>query len=156
MSLLTDPRLNRDYPSKVLQALIHSEDPHYLVRTYIRTAKPLLTEPDDIDAYTIALAESSLMEAWLYQLSFFEASDTRERLICKILDWCLTRKPLSLQSCSNSPPPQRNRDSRPSKTCWRSPSRSMSSLWFMHMRSTRRPPYRFPLFPSSRTWYACV
>ena len=153
MSLLTDPRLNRDYPSKVLQALIHSEDPHYLVRTYIRTAKPLLTEPDDIDAYTIALAESSLMEAWLYQRSFSEASDTRKRLIDKILDWCLTRKPsLFLRSCSNSMlRTQRNHDSRHSQICWRSPSRSTSSLSCMHMRLIRRPPCRLPRYPSSRT-----
>ncbi|RDX45813.1 hypothetical protein OH76DRAFT_1407591 [Lentinus brumalis] len=93
VSLLSDARLNRDYTSKVLQALSHTKDPHYLIRTFVRTAKPLLTEPDDIDAYAIALSESSLMEAWLYQRSFSEASDTRKRLIEKILDWCLTPKP---------------------------------------------------------------
>ncbi|EJF59559.1 hypothetical protein DICSQDRAFT_181898 [Dichomitus squalens LYAD-421 SS1] len=90
VSILSDARLNRDYTSKVIEALSLSEDSHALIRRYIRTAKPLLTEPDDIDAYTIALAESSLLEAWSYQRSFSEASDTRERLIRKILDWCLT------------------------------------------------------------------
>ncbi|KAI0754412.1 nuclear pore complex assembly-domain-containing protein [Daedaleopsis nitida] len=93
ISLLSDARINKDYTSKVLQALSQSADPHSLIRTFIRTAKPLLTEPDDIDAYAIALAESSLMEAWSYQRSFPEASDTRKRLIRKVLDWCLTSKP---------------------------------------------------------------
>ncbi|KAI0355998.1 hypothetical protein OH77DRAFT_1589487 [Trametes cingulata] len=93
VSLLSDKRLNRDYPSKILQALALAEDASTLIRTYVRTANPLLTEPDDIDAYAIALAESSLMEAWMYQRSFSEVSDTRKRLVQKILDWCLTPKP---------------------------------------------------------------
>ena len=92
MSILSDARLNRDYTSKVIQALSLSGDSHTLIRRYIRTVKPLLTEPDDIDAYTIALAESSLLEAWSYQRSFSEVSDTRKRLVRKILDWCLTRE----------------------------------------------------------------
>ncbi|KAJ8462478.1 hypothetical protein ONZ51_g10881 [Trametes cubensis] len=93
VSLLSDARLNRDYPSKTLQALSLSEDASTLIRTYVRTANPLLTEPDDIDAYAIALAESSLMEAWTYQRSFSETDETRRRLIRKLLDWSLTPKP---------------------------------------------------------------
>ncbi|CDO70550.1 hypothetical protein BN946_scf184579.g6 [Trametes cinnabarina] len=93
VSLLSDARLNREYPSKIIQALSLAEDANALIRTYIRTANPLLTEPDDIDAYTIALAESSLMEAWMYQRSFSEVSDTRKRLVRKILDWSLSPKP---------------------------------------------------------------
>ncbi|OSC97773.1 hypothetical protein PYCCODRAFT_1398167 [Trametes coccinea BRFM310] len=93
VSLLSDVRLNREYPSKVLQALSLAEDASTLIRTYIRTANPLLTEPDDIDAFAIALAESSLLEAWMYQRSFSEGSETRRRLVRKILDWCLTPKP---------------------------------------------------------------
>ncbi|KAI0828689.1 nuclear pore complex assembly-domain-containing protein [Trametes gibbosa] len=93
VSLLSDARLNRDYPSKILQALSLSENSSALIREYVRTAKPLLTEPDDIDAYTIALAESSLMEAWSYQRSFSEVSETKRRLVRKILDWSLTPKP---------------------------------------------------------------
>lgn len=57
----------------------------------MRTTKPLLTEPDDIDAYSIALAESSLMEAWHYQRTFPEGSSTRTRIIHNIFGWCLTR-----------------------------------------------------------------
>ncbi|KAI0370517.1 hypothetical protein BV20DRAFT_966404 [Pilatotrama ljubarskyi] len=93
VSLLSDKRLNRDYPSKILQALALADDASALIRTYVRSANPLLTEPDDIEAYAIALAESSLMEAWMYQRSFSEASETRKRLVRKILDWCLTPKP---------------------------------------------------------------
>ncbi|KAI8976576.1 nuclear pore complex assembly-domain-containing protein [Trametes punicea] len=93
VSLLSDARLNREYPSKILQALSFADDSSTLIRSYIRTANPLLTEPDDIDTYAIALAESSLMEAWRYQRSFSEASETRKRLIRKILDWCLSPKP---------------------------------------------------------------
>ncbi|KAI0323778.1 hypothetical protein GY45DRAFT_530748 [Cubamyces sp. BRFM 1775] len=93
VSLLSDARLNRDYPSKTLQALSLAEDASTLIRTYVRTANPLLTEPDDIDAYAIALAGSSLLEAWAYQRSFSETDGTRRRLIRKILDWSLTPKP---------------------------------------------------------------
>ncbi|KAI0676405.1 nuclear pore complex assembly-domain-containing protein [Trametes maxima] len=93
VSTLSDRRINRDYPSKILQALSLADNASTLIRTYIRTANPLLTEPDDIDTYTTALAESSLMEAWTYQRTFSEVSQTRKRLIRKILDWCLTPKP---------------------------------------------------------------
>ncbi|KAI9065304.1 hypothetical protein FKP32DRAFT_1590781 [Trametes sanguinea] len=93
VSLLSDVRLNREYPSKVLQALSLAEDASTLIRTYIRTANPLLTEPDDIDAFAIALAESSLLEAWMYQRSFSEGSETRKRLVRKLLDWSLSPKP---------------------------------------------------------------
>ena len=92
VSLLSDARINREHTPKIFEALSLSDDPHSLIRTYIRTAKPVLTQPDDIDAYTIALAESSLMEAWTYQRSFSEVSKTRERLVKKILDWCLSRE----------------------------------------------------------------
>ena len=92
VSILSDARLNRDYTTKVMQALSLAEDPHFLIRSYIRTVKPLLTEPDDIDMYTIALAESNLLEAWSYQRTYSEGDETRKRLICKILDWCLTRE----------------------------------------------------------------
>ncbi|KAL4248555.1 hypothetical protein ABKN59_007840 [Abortiporus biennis] len=95
ISILSDARLNRDYTSKIIQALSLSNSRHDLIRQYVRTAKPLLTEPDDIDAYAIALAESSLMEAWLYQRTFPETDETRPRLIRKILTWCLTPKPRS-------------------------------------------------------------
>ena len=111
MSILSDSRINRDYTTKVFQALSISDDPHTLIRTYVRTAKPCLTEPNDIDTYAIALAESSLMEAWMYQRTFPEINNTRERLVNKILDWCLTRefslvllrRPLYLLRCSKTP-----------------------------------------------------
>ena len=91
MSILSDARLNRDYPSKILQAISLTDDANPLILRYVRTAKPVLTEPIDIDTYTIALAGSSLLEAWQFQRTFPEVSDTRPRLVQKILEWCLSR-----------------------------------------------------------------
>ncbi|THU78889.1 hypothetical protein K435DRAFT_38308, partial [Dendrothele bispora CBS 962.96] len=76
VSLLSDCRLNTDYASKILQAIASAPntDPypsyHPLIVKYIRTAKPLLTEPQDLDTYIIALASSntnSLFDAWQFQ-----------------------------------------------------------------------------------------
>ena len=102
VSILSDARLNRDYVSKILQALSLSSSPASfasgtspataaLVVKYIRSAKPLLTEPDDIDLYALSLAQLSFMDAWTYQKSFPEESGTRERLLGKIVGWCLMR-----------------------------------------------------------------
>ena len=85
-------RLKRDYPSKVIQAISLSDDASPLILKYVRTAKPQLTEPVDIDIYLVALAESSLLEAWQFQRSFPEASEIRQRLLHKILELCLARE----------------------------------------------------------------
>ncbi|KAF8439108.1 nuclear pore complex assembly-domain-containing protein [Boletus edulis BED1] len=115
VSILSDARLNSDYASKILQALALSSSPASfasgtapataaLVVKYVRTAKPLLTEPDDIDLYALSLAQLSFMDAWAYQKSFPEASDTRERLLRKIIGWCLMRACLvSNHSIQNIP-----------------------------------------------------
>ncbi|KAJ6588924.1 nuclear pore complex assembly-domain-containing protein [Mycena capillaripes] len=91
VSILSDARLNTDYASKILQAISLSPNSMPLVLKYVRTAKPLLTEPDDIDLYTVALAESSLFDAWQFQRTFSEQNETRPRLLKKILDWCFSR-----------------------------------------------------------------
>ncbi|KAK7044729.1 ELYS domain-containing protein [Favolaschia claudopus] len=93
VSILSDARLVTDYASKILQAISLSPNSMPLVLKYVRTAKPLLTEPDDIDIYTIALAESSLSGAWAFQRTFNEQNETRPRLLRKILDWCFTSPP---------------------------------------------------------------
>ncbi|KAJ7512744.1 nuclear pore complex assembly-domain-containing protein [Mycena galericulata] len=93
VSILSDARLNTDYASKILQAISLSPQSMALVLKYVRTAKPHLTEPDDLDIYTIALAESSLLEAWQFQRTFSEKNETRPRLLKKILDWCFTPVP---------------------------------------------------------------
>ncbi|KAI9567500.1 nuclear pore complex assembly-domain-containing protein [Boletus coccyginus] len=104
VSILSDARLNRDYVSKILQALALSSSPASfasgtataiatLIVKYVRTAKPLLTEPDDIDLYALSLVQLSFMDAWAYQKSFPEGSDTRERLLAKIVGWCLMPTP---------------------------------------------------------------
>ncbi|KAE9405035.1 hypothetical protein BT96DRAFT_812877, partial [Gymnopus androsaceus JB14] len=93
VSLLSDSRLNQDYSSKILQAIAAAEDvdTHSLIVKYIRTAKPLLTEPDDLDLYLVALAHRSLFEAWQFQRSFNENDPTRSRLFKKMLEWCVSR-----------------------------------------------------------------
>lgn len=65
---------------------------------YIRTCKPLLTEPDDIDIYALSLAETSFLEAWQYQRSFSENDETRPRVLRKLLNWTLSRKNLALKN----------------------------------------------------------
>ncbi|KAL4071405.1 nuclear pore complex assembly-domain-containing protein [Scleroderma yunnanense] len=90
VSILSDSRLNRDYVSKILQALTLDDNPSPLVVKYVRTAKPHLTEPDDIDLYTLSLANSSFLDAWQYQRTFSESSPTRTRLLHKLFEWCLS------------------------------------------------------------------
>lgn len=100
VSILSDVRLNRDYTSKILQAISLFPSPYPLILKYLRTSKPLLTEPDDIELYTVALAESSIGEAWEYQRTFPERSSGRNgpgmraRLLRKIIWWSLERKHL--------------------------------------------------------------
>ncbi|KIK93367.1 hypothetical protein PAXRUDRAFT_34110 [Paxillus rubicundulus Ve08.2h10] len=104
VSILCDARLNRDYVSKILQALSLSSYPASsttgpstataaLIVKYIRTAKPPLTEPDDVDLYVLSLVQTSFMDAWAYQRTFSEESQTRERLLRKIVACCLMPKP---------------------------------------------------------------
>lgn len=92
VSILSDARLNRDYASKILQAISLAPDSTPLILKYVRTAKPLLTEPDDIDLYAIALAELNLLEAWKFQRTFNETDGTRSRLFKKIVEWCISRR----------------------------------------------------------------
>ncbi|XP_006463398.1 hypothetical protein AGABI2DRAFT_120219 [Agaricus bisporus var. bisporus H97] len=93
VSILADARLNRDYASKILHAISLSSDAHALIRRYVRTAKPPLMEPDDIELYALALAESSLLEAWQFQRTFHESNEVRPRLMQKLLEWCVAPKP---------------------------------------------------------------
>ncbi|KXN92140.1 Protein ELYS, partial [Leucoagaricus sp. SymC.cos] len=93
VSILADARLNRDYTSKIIQAISLSQDASRLMRKYVRIAKPPLTEPDDIELYTLALADSSLLEAWQFQRTFHESNEIRPRLLQRILEWCVSPKP---------------------------------------------------------------
>jgi len=63
----------------------------------------MLTEPDDMDTYILALTEDSLMNAWKYQRTFPEKSETRTRLLKKVLEWCFTRELLCFVSCVLDP-----------------------------------------------------
>ncbi|KAK0439448.1 nuclear pore complex assembly-domain-containing protein, partial [Armillaria borealis] len=105
VALLSDSRLNRDYASKIIHALSLSENPTTLILKYVRTAKPLLTEPEDMKLYTLALADSNFFEAWQYQRSFNESDEMRPRLFNALLEWCITRQLLVflLLDCSDTP-----------------------------------------------------
>jgi hypothetical protein len=92
VSLLGDVRLNRDYTSKIIQAISLSDTSTRLLLQYLRTAKPMLTEPDDMDTYILALAEDGFTNAWQYQRTFPEKSEIRTRLTKKVLEWCFSRK----------------------------------------------------------------
>ncbi|KAJ8081676.1 hypothetical protein PM082_007522 [Marasmius tenuissimus] len=95
VSHLSDPRLNRDYASKILQIISQCKDPQpeSLIVKYVRTAKPRLEDPEDINTYTLALAHSNLFEAWQYQRTFSESDPTRERLLKKLIQWCVSPNP---------------------------------------------------------------
>jgi hypothetical protein len=103
VSLLCDVRLNRDYTSKIIEAISLSDASSRLLLQYLRTAKPMLTEPDDMDKYILALAEDSLNDAWQYQRTFPDKSEIRSRLIKKVLEWCFTRMFTSPLAFSQDP-----------------------------------------------------
>jgi hypothetical protein len=57
----------------------------------------MLTEPDDMDTYILALADDNLNSAWQYQRTFPDKSEIRTRLTQKVLEWCFTRKSLCIR-----------------------------------------------------------
>ena len=99
IAILSDCRLNRDHTSKILVALSVSPDSEALIRRYIQTIKPPLVEPLDIEMYTLALADLSVLDAWQYTRSFSESDEMRPRLFKKVLEWAVTRE-VSLNSYS--------------------------------------------------------
>ncbi|KIJ58656.1 hypothetical protein HYDPIDRAFT_178037 [Hydnomerulius pinastri MD-312] len=113
ISILSDARLNRDYVSKILQALSippnttsqsSPSSPHLtpasatLIVRYVQTAKPPLTEPADISLYALSLAHTSFVSALNYARTFHEGSEMKERVWRELVGWCLMRESL-LFSC---------------------------------------------------------
>lgn len=90
--LLSDARIVQDLSSKVLQTLSLAPQPARLLRTYVRTAQPVLEAYDDLAIYLRALMESSLADAWTFQRTFSETTPMRNQLIRTILDCCLIRE----------------------------------------------------------------
>ncbi|PCH35319.1 hypothetical protein WOLCODRAFT_80032, partial [Wolfiporia cocos MD-104 SS10] len=86
VSWLSDPRLVKEHTSKILQAISLADKPYPLIRRYVRVTKPTLTEPDDMDTYVVALADSSINDAWTFLRKFSETSSTRDRLLRKVLE----------------------------------------------------------------------
>ncbi|KAH6915851.1 nuclear pore complex assembly-domain-containing protein [Coprinopsis sp. MPI-PUGE-AT-0042] len=105
ISILSDSRVRREYASKIIQAITLSDQPGALLRKYVRTAKPALVHPPDLIRYTLALAESSLVEAWQFQRTFAETDEARPRLFKKILDWVIypTPQPKALKELISLP-----------------------------------------------------
>lgn len=66
----------------------------FLIRKYVRTSLPALTEQVDLERYVAALAELSVMDAWKYQRTYGSNYPIRKTLIRKILEWALTRRSL--------------------------------------------------------------
>jgi hypothetical protein len=65
--------------------------PHALIHLYVRTVKPPLVEPCDIDAYVIALA---IRRVGIPE----EGGDTKGRSVRRISEWYVSRMFLSLIS----------------------------------------------------------
>ncbi|KAF8068724.1 nuclear pore complex assembly-domain-containing protein [Lyophyllum atratum] len=93
VSILSDNRLNREFVSKILHAISISPNPSPLIVQYVRTAKPLLTTPQDVWTYTLALADISFLEAWRFQRTFNETEELRKQLLEKLLEWCISPEP---------------------------------------------------------------
>lgn len=93
ISYLSDARVQRNDVSKIMEALSLESKANSYIRQYVRTVRPHLMAPKDINIYVIALADSSLLEAWQYQRSFLSQSEMRDTMIRKILQWMLTPEP---------------------------------------------------------------
>ncbi|PPR04583.1 hypothetical protein CVT24_012011 [Panaeolus cyanescens] len=93
VAILSDARLNRDYADRIILALSLAPDAPTLIRRYVQTAKPILVNPPELEMYTIALADSSVLEAWKFSRTFTDVEEMRSRLFRKILEWSLTPKP---------------------------------------------------------------
>ncbi|GJJ15041.1 hypothetical protein Clacol_009316 [Clathrus columnatus] len=88
VALLGDARIVQDLAPKILQTLELANEPR-LVRTYVRTAQPVLQAFEDAAIYVRALLDQSLAEAWIFQRGFPEGSPVRNGLVRVILDACL-------------------------------------------------------------------
>ncbi|KAF8155739.1 nuclear pore complex assembly-domain-containing protein [Crassisporium funariophilum] len=93
VAILSDARLNRDYASKIILAISISTDAAPLIRRYVQTAKPILVDPPELERYTLALADSSILEAWQYARTFNDSHEMRPRLFKKIVEWAVSPKP---------------------------------------------------------------
>lgn len=100
VALLSDARIVQDLSSKILQTLSLAPQPvsSRLVRTYVRTAQPVLEDFEDLAIYLRALIEYSLADAWSFQRTFSETAPIRNHLIRTVLDNCLIRKDLNVVS----------------------------------------------------------
>ncbi|KIJ36997.1 hypothetical protein M422DRAFT_178601, partial [Sphaerobolus stellatus SS14] len=101
VAFLSDARIVQDLAPKILQTLEIAKEPR-LIRTYVRTAQPVLQAFEEAAIYVRALLDQSLSEAWSFQRGFAEGSSVRNQLIRVILDACLMRESILLSSCVNN------------------------------------------------------
>ncbi|KZT34781.1 hypothetical protein SISSUDRAFT_247398 [Sistotremastrum suecicum HHB10207 ss-3] len=90
-NLVIDARIPPNHSSKILRILSNSQDGGPTILRYVRSAHPVLTEQSSLDIYALALAESSLQDAWLFQRTFPQETPSRKQLIEKIVLSCLAR-----------------------------------------------------------------
>lgn len=91
VALLSDGRIVQDLAPKVLQTLELANEPS-LVRTYVRTAQPVLQSFEEAAIYLRALLSQSLADAWTFQRGFAEGCLVRNQLMRVILDACFMRE----------------------------------------------------------------
>ncbi|KAF8587202.1 hypothetical protein K439DRAFT_1407858 [Ramaria rubella] len=91
VALLSDARIVQDLSSKIIHTLSLAPQPmsSRLIRTYVRTAQPVLEAFEDLSIYLLALLEYSLADAWTFQRTFSETTPLRNRLFRTLLDGCL-------------------------------------------------------------------
>ncbi|KAL5522660.1 hypothetical protein ACEPAG_8678 [Sanghuangporus baumii] len=93
ISRLADSRIVKDHTTKIMETLALDSNSAFLIRKFVRTCNPALRELSDLERYTIATSEYSVLEAWKYQRNFPINHPTRKALLRKILEWTLTPKP---------------------------------------------------------------
>ena len=75
-----------------MDTLALDEEADRLLRRFVRTCSPPLTEATDMTRYLLALAEHSVVEAWEYQQRFPNTLPAKKDLIRNLLTWVLSRK----------------------------------------------------------------
>ncbi|KAL5480980.1 hypothetical protein ACEPAI_9921 [Sanghuangporus weigelae] len=92
ISRLSDSRIVKDNTTKIMETLALDSNSAFLIRKFVRTCNPALRELSDLERYTIATSEHSVLDAWKYQQNFPINHPTRKALLRKILEWTVTPK----------------------------------------------------------------
>ena len=82
----------KEFTSKIIDTLLLSPEAPRLIVKFVRSCKPALKEKEDLQKYIVALAETSIADAWAFQRTFPSNTETRKDLLLQILTWCLDRE----------------------------------------------------------------